>query len=329
MKSANAFILALVMVSAVTLTSCSKGSADPDDKTAAGQDKTAAAPAETKPGVTLDAETQERIGIKTETPAPAQWQPGIHITGRVANPLTFISAVTDYETAHSTAAASQAELERTKKLAAQENASARVLEAAQTAATHDALALQAAQAKFAGDWGGKLAAETNLAAYAEQLQNGGLSLVKLALPAGTFPDPLPQTAMISILGRDTNAIAAEFADNLLVDPATQVQTLLFIVKQKLPPEVSIEGQLNLPGDPISGVVVPSGAVLRYQGAGWVYVQTDTNQFVRAEVPLDRLLDNGWFVSENLSTTNHIVVTGAQSVLSAELSAGGFGTGERD
>src|SRR5579863_5968436 len=180
MKSANAFILALTLVSAAALTSCSKGGTDPDDKPAAGQDKTAAAPSETKPGVTLDTETQERIGIKMETPAPAQWQPGIHITGRVANPLTFISAMTDYETARSTAAASQAELERTKKLAAQENASPRVLEAAQTAATHDNLALQAAQAKFAGDWGGKLAAETNLAAYAAQLQNGNLSLVKLA-----------------------------------------------------------------------------------------------------------------------------------------------------
>ena len=329
MKSANVFILALTVVSATALTGCSKGGADPDDKPAAGQDKAAAATAEAKPGVTLDAETQERIGLKTDTPVPAQWQPGIHITGRVANPLTFISAVTDFETARSTASASQAELERTKKLAAQENASPRMLEAAQTAAIHDALALQAAQAKFAADWGASLAAETNLAAYAEQLQSGSLSLVKLALPAGTFPDPLPQTATISILGSDTNAVAAEFADNLLIDPATQVQTLLFTVKQKLPPEVSVEGRLNLPGEPVSGMVVPVGAVLRYQGAGWVYVQTDTNQFVRAAVPLDRLMENGWFVSENLSTTNHIIVTGAQSVLSAELSAGGFSTGQRD
>jgi hypothetical protein len=327
MKSANVFILALTMVSATALTGCSKGGADPDDKSAAGQDKTAAA--EPKPGVTLDAETQERIGLRMENPAVAQWQPGIHVTGRVANPLAFISALTDYETARSTAAASESELARTKKLAAQENASARMLEGAQTAATHDALALKAAEARFTADWGANLAGQADLSGYAGQLQAGSLSLVKLTLPAGTFPDPLPQTAVLSILGRDTNAVAAEFTDNLLVDPATQVQTLLFTVKQKLPPEVAVEGHLNLPGEPVTGVVVPSGAILRYEGQGWVYVQTESNQFVRAEVPLDRLLGDGWFVSDHLSTTNHIVVTGAQSVLSAELSAGGFSTGQRD
>jgi hypothetical protein len=51
--------------------------------------------------------------------------------------------------------------------------------------------------------------------------------------------------------------------------------------------------------------------------------------VRVEIPLDRLTDSGWFVSEYLSATNRIVVTGAQTVLSAELSGGGFNTGERD
>jgi hypothetical protein len=51
--------------------------------------------------------------------------------------------------------------------------------------------------------------------------------------------------------------------------------------------------------------------------------------LRKEISLDRLTDNGWFVSENLSATNRVVVTGAQTVLSAELSGGGFNTGQRD
>ncbi|MDR3377707.1 MAG: hypothetical protein P4M10_03405, partial [Verrucomicrobiae bacterium] len=81
--------------------------------------------------------------------------------------------------------------------------------------------------------------------------------------------------------------------------------------------------------PVRGVVVPAGAVLRHQGLGWVYVQTDTNQFRHVEIPLDRLAAGGWFTAENLSATNHIVVTGAQTVLSAELSGSGFNTGQRD
>jgi len=333
MKSTNVLLLTAAIAFVVMLPGCSKGGGDADDKApkdraAGGPDKAAAAETE-KAGVTLDAETQERIGLKTETPVAAQWTPGVPVTGRVVNPFTFISAVTDYETARSASAATQVELERTKKLAAQENASPRVLEAAQTSAIHDTLAVQAAQAKFAGDWGTKLAAETNLAAYAEQIQNGSRSLVKVTLPAGTFPDPLPQTATLSLLGHETNVVEAEFADNLFVDPATQTQMLLFTTRQKLPPEVAVEGRLNLPGEPVNGVVIPFAAVLRYQGGGWAYIRTATNQFQRVQVPTDRLLKNGWFVSQTISATNQIVVVGAQSVLSAEMSNGGFGTGERD
>jgi hypothetical protein len=70
MKPANPFSPALaIIVSIALLAGCSKPAAD---KTADAPEKTEA-PA--KAGVTIDAETQARIGLKTETPVPAQWQP--------------------------------------------------------------------------------------------------------------------------------------------------------------------------------------------------------------------------------------------------------------
>jgi hypothetical protein len=101
------------------------------------------------------------------------------------------------------------------------------------------------------------------------------------------------------------------------------------VNKKLPPGAAVAGFLKTSGEPVGGVAVPFSAVVRHEGKGWIYVQTETNQFVRTEIPLDRLMNDGWFVSENLSATNHIVVTGAQTVLSAELSGGEFNTGTRD
>ncbi len=77
------------------------------------------------------------------------------------------------------------------------------------------------------------------------------------------------------------------------------------------------------------MIVPASAVLRHEGKAWVYVQTQTNQFLRTEITLDRLTDDGWFVAEQLSATNRIIVAGAQLVLSSELSGGGFNMGERD
>jgi hypothetical protein len=303
---------------------------DNDDKPAgkgAGDAQEALGPA--KPGVTLDAGQQERLGIRTEWPAAAQWQPGMEATGRAANPLTFAAAVADLETARAAATASQADLERTRTLAAQDNASPRVLEAAQAAAARDALAVAAAQAKFAADWGLRLAGQTNLTEVAARLRTNDYSLIKVFLPVGVFPNPPPDRATVYSFGAGSEAVAAEYADDLHIDPTTQVQTLLFSAAAKVPAEMAVTVHLKTAGEPEGGVVVPAGAVVRYEGQGWVYVQADTNQFVRVAVPLDRLLTNGWFVGADVSATNRMVVDGAQAVLSAELSGRGFTTGERD
>ena len=324
MKPANKIIFTLAMIfSVAALSGCSKSSGD---KSADALEK---AEAQNEPGVKLDMATQERIGLKIETPSAAQWLPQMRAVGFVVDPLAFTAEAADYETARAQAVASNSELERTQKLAAQNNVSPRALETAQSAAAHDSLALLSARAKFIADWGVKLAAQTNLAAYAQRLQTDDIALVKLSLPSGTFPNPLPGAATIYFFNDDTSSIAADFADDLGIDPATQVQTLLFSVNKKMPPSAAVTGFLKTSGEPVGGVIVPSSAVLRHEGKGWVYVQTETNQFVRVEIPLDRLTDSGWFVSENLSATNRIVVTGAQTVLSAELSGGGFNTGERD
>ena len=182
--SALLFILAL--------SGCSKTSGDHSD--AAGNPPEKVKTAETQPGLVLDAATQTRLGLQMETPAPAQWQPVIHATGRVANPLALLTAATDYEAARTTAAASQAEWQRTQRLAAQDNASPRTLEGPRRrpTRTRDALALVADRARFTADWGPQLAAQTNLIAQAEALQTGGVSLAKLFLPAGVFPDPRPR-----------------------------------------------------------------------------------------------------------------------------------------
>ena len=288
----------------------------------------AAEKTEAKPGLTIDAETQERLGLKIESPAAAQWQPQLRATGRVVDPLVFTAAAADYETARAAAVASGSELERTQKLAEQSNASPRALEAARAAAARDALAFKSARAKFTGDWGVHLAAQTNLTAVAEKLQTDDTALVKLSLPVGVFPNPLPPAATIYFFNDETTSIAAELADDLRIDPATQMQTLLFSVNKKLPPGAAVTGFLKTSGEPVGGVVVPAGAVLRHEGQGWIYVQTETNQFVRTEIPLDRLMENGWFVTEDLSATNRIVVTGAQTILSGELN-GGFAPGKHD
>jgi hypothetical protein len=70
------------------------------------------------------------------------------------------------------------------------------------------------------------------------------------------------------------------------------------------------------------VAVPRSAVLRFNGATWVYRQTSDETFERLEVALDRPLENGWFVREGLKPGEKLVTVGAQQILSEELKGAG-------
>ena len=124
MKLVPKIIFPLAVVFAAGLSGCSKPAA---------ADKPADAP--DKSGVTIDAETQTRIGLKIESPVAAQWQPEVKGYGVVVDPATVASALMNLETARAAADVSGKELERLKTLA--DNVSARTLESAKSDAQRD------------------------------------------------------------------------------------------------------------------------------------------------------------------------------------------------
>ena len=281
--------------------------------------------------IVLDAETQQRLGLKMEAPASTRWQPEVKGFGRVMDPATLSAAVADLESARSAAEATGKEYDRMKTLAAQNNVSIRALESVGATATHDELAFRSALRKFALDWGQALADGNDRERILSEVVSGQTALVRVDLPPGeTLPSP-PATARIVALTDETKPVDGALCSALVgVNPQTQSQVFFFLVKDPLlTPGAAVTGFLKVSGEPVDGVVVPADAVLRYEGKGWVYVQTGTNDFARSEIPLDRPADNGWFVSGGLTATNRIVVSGAQTVLSAELSGGNFNSGSRD
>jgi hypothetical protein len=325
MKPANPFIFALAIgLSAAVLAGCSKSATD----------KPADAPEKTGPqnqaGVTIDAETQARIGLKTESPAATQWQPEVKGYGMVIDPATLTAAVADLESARAAAEASGREWERQKTLAAQDNASARVLETAMATATHDRLAFEAALAKFKQDWGGTLAESGGRERVLSEVAKGNTGLVRIDLPAGQMLAATPTAARIVSLMDETKSVDGEFYSLTEgVNPQTQSQSFFFLIKgHALPLGAAVTGYLKTSGAAVSGVIIPAGAVLRHEGRAWIYVQTGADVFTRQEISTDRAAAGGFFAT-GLSATNHIVLTGAQTVLSAEMSGGNFNSGSRD
>ena len=339
MKTANSFISALALAFLIaTLAGCSKPAAD---KPADAPDKTEATP---KAGVTVDAATQDRIGLKTAAPTAMQWQPEIKAYGRVVDPAPLLDSLMELARAEMTFDTSHQELERAKQLKKDNNISERAFQDAEATYKQNLAAVGALNLKLQNSWGRRIpemmgpevvppGTERKWDAFLKNYPDSAM-LIRVDLPVGERLDPWTQTARIISLAENIAPVTATYFDKLpAMDAQTQQQEMLFAADKsaanKLTPGEAVTAIVKTSGDSVSGVVVPTSAVLRHEGRGWVYVQAGTNQFVRVEISLDHPTDQGWFVSENVSTTNRVVITGAQTILSAELSGGGFNTGARD
>jgi hypothetical protein len=293
--------------------------------------------------LTLDAATQKRIGLETTNPAAAEWQPEIKAFGRALDTAPLQELLMDFYRAELTFDTSHQELERAKQLKKDNNISERAFQDAEATYQLNFATVAAARLKIENGWGKRIAEMTgeivvppgtprkeNL--VLEQLAEGG-SLIRIDLPAEERL-AYPQSARIVPLGKRELQITASFFGALpVMDAQTQQQGLLFLndkpnTADRLIPGEAVTGFIKSSDAPVKGVMIPASAILRHDGKGWVFVQTGENNFSRREVPLDRAVEGGFFSAE-LSATSRVVVTGAQTLLSAELSGGGFNSGERD
>jgi len=77
-------------------------------------------------------------------------------------------------------------------------------------------------------------------------------------------------------------------------------------------------QAYLPyGSPLKGLFVPTSAIVWWQGKAWIYVQKDSDQFIRREISEQTPAKDGLFVRKGFSMKDRIVVKGAQLLLSLE------------
>jgi hypothetical protein len=272
--------------------------------------------------VTVDDETQKRIGLKVESLAATELPPEIKGFGNVIDPTTLATALSNLATAEAAYNATSKELERLKTLKEQGNASDRALQAAEAAALRDQLLIQSAKDQLMLTWGKAVVEQKDLPGFVRSLTSVDSALVRLNLPAGEDIKSNPTGARVFRLsGRSVDAQFLAVAPG--VDPLTQGQGYMFLIKPNqigLRPGESVTGYIKIPGDPVKGVALPRDAVVRSEGRAWAYVQTGDTAFTRKEVPLDHPLENGWFVKEGFAPNDRVVVTGAQTLLSEERKA---------
>ena len=287
--------------------------------------------------VTLAAEIQKNLGLEITNIVATEWSPEIKALGQVVDPAPLAELLMDYGRVLMTFDTSHQELERAKQLKKDGNLSEKAFLEAESAYRQNFSAVMVVWQKIGATWGKKfpeMFGEIVVPPGSPRKMNPAVddatkpgNLIRIDLPVGERGLNLG-AARLEPLAKSESPITAYFFDALpAVDPQTQQLGVLFWRQTgQLIPGEAVTAFIKTGVEPIKGIVIPASAVLRHDGKAWIYVQVSETNFSRREISLDRAMEGGFFTSE-LSTTNQLIVTGAQAMLSAELSAGNSGAHE--
>jgi hypothetical protein len=287
--------------------------------------------------VTVNAETQKTIGLQVATLTAMQLDSEIKAYGRVLDPGPLGSLINEFQAATVARAQSHQELERTKVLASQNNASQRAFKEAEAVYMRDELGVRAVLVKAQAAWGKKMADLINSLTASNMAQNAAnplpvelaereVVLVRVELAPDDAPSAQPPARLLG-LGANAVPFAAQFFD---VAPAlgSQMQgtALLFTAtnhENQLLPGMALSAFVTAQGGVRAGVLVPRSAVVRLEGRAWIYLQTGAEEFRRVEITTDEPVANGWFVRQGVAADQKAVIIGAQQLLSEEFKGEGI------
>jgi hypothetical protein len=282
--------------------------------------------------VALDAPTQKRLDVSVSplravNSRPTETVAAVVLVTQGLVPLrnAYVAAEAQVETAHAQLEVSRQEYVRLQALYAQnQNASKKVLEAAEGLLRTNRAALDAAQkeleiAQLAVQqaWGGTVAgwvAQDSPSLKAVLTQRA--VLVEVTLPPGSsFQEP-PAVTLSSPGG--TTVDASYVSPFPQVDPRIQGVSLLYEARSYPSLEPGMNLAAHLPtGKRLRGVLIPRAAVIWWEGQAWVYEQTAPGRFVRHVIPVAERLPGGYFAAQGFKPGAQVVTRGAQELLSEE------------
>ena len=290
--------------------------------------------------VTLSREMLESAGIKTETPKPYVYREQTHAyvtvldTGDLVDlRKNYLAAKAEGQKAGAALETTRAEYSRMKKLYDEKNVSPKAYQAAEAAFRADEseyeLAkgnIQAIEMSANQQFGSVLAGGAwNETKPFFRLETRRDVLLQVTLPQDYVSNAPP--AGLKIIAPSGKTITARF---ISLTPRTnpQIQGISFFyaasAKTGLVPGMSASAVFPT-GRPASGLFIPASAVVWWQGRAWAYVEAGGQTagqvtFTRREVSSEYPVDGGWFVSGGFSSTDKIVIKGAETLLSQEFLA---------
>lgn len=240
----------------------------------------------------------------------------------------YVAAQNNVEKARANVDVAQQEYDRLKVLyQGQQNTSQKSLQAEQGVLRSAEADLHAAEqslmlqkAALQQSWGDVVAKwVTDDAPAFDTLLDQHEFLVEVTLPARAtsfFP------GIISLDVPGSSRVPAKLVSSFpQVDPRIQGIGLLYLTPEHvgLAPGLNCVARFSV-GSPKRGVLIPQSAIVWWEGKAWAYLQTASGTFVQSEVPTDIPVRGGWFAAKGFSRGEKVVTTGAQQLLSEQITS---------
>ena len=330
-------VIAAAAVAAVVYGVAQRGTADEqgEDRQAAVQAASRVSVQSGRAAVTLDAQTQAREGIRTapivETTMRAEARGMaivLPVTGLASIRNAYVTARSRLEREDVDVKLSRTRYERARSLYGQDQnvslaavqdaeAAYRTNQAQRLADEQDAtLQVETTRQR----WGSVLAAwmvkgDPALDAILEQRT----LLVQVSFPPGEAAvAAAPATLSLSLPGNQR--VPARLVSPMPeVNPHIQGISYAYVA----PARPGLAAGMNVPvlvpvGEPVSGAVVPDGAVVSWQGQAWVYEAISPTAFTRRPLGAGHRIEGGYFVpGRAFPAGTRLAVAGAQLLLSEE------------
>lgn len=282
--------------------------------------------------VTLDSQLQARLGVQLTTLQAVRATPTVSVPARVLAVDSLVADRSRYRAIQATRQkaqiavdAARPEFERQQSLYRNDrNASQQAMQMARAALdsaqvdlsqSDDALALQVQAIRQS--WGPVIArwVVSNSPALQRLLSRQDL-LVQVTFPADLNSAPPPRG--IAALPAGATAPVRFLSLSPGVDPRVQGRAFFYTMSARAGLGVGSTFTVSVPsGGAVTGTDVPQSAVVLWHGSAWVYREIRPGVFTRTAVVAREPLANGVLAGGALMPGAHIVLTGAETLLSEE------------
>jgi hypothetical protein len=272
------------------------------------------------PALTLAADVQSRLGLRTETFATQRRAAQIDAFAKVLDPGPLAQLQSDLSSAEASAAASKAEAERARTLnAANGSVASKDAEAAEAQGRNDAERLAQLRRRLGLEWGPGIARMTDVQRQAliAQLARGEAALVHVDTPSN---EGQAGARTVDIDVGASSVHGTVIGPARAAEPRLQSSGLIVKVAGKSAVLLSVgltQSAHIATTDRVTGVVLPRAAVIRFQGSDWAYVKTGAATFERRLLPDPVAQDKGLFVAGGVKPGEPVIVQGAAEAFAVE------------